>query len=84
MDKYLIINADDFGMCHSANVAVSDLFTNGGCITSATIMAPCAWAKEAVDSNTNRNSKYNLFIFIGFYRLNSIWKMLYSPFFVPR
>ena len=49
MDKYLIINADDFGMCHSANVAVSDLFTNGGCITSATIMAPCAWAKEAVD-----------------------------------
>lgn len=49
MDKYLIINADDFGMCHSANVAVTDLFKNGGCITSATIMAPCAWAKEAVD-----------------------------------
>lgn len=46
MDKYLIINADDFGMCHSANMAVEDLFKKGG-ITSATIMTPCSWAKEA-------------------------------------
>lgn len=46
MDKYLIINADDFGMCHSANEAVFDLFKKGG-ITSATIMTPCGWAKEA-------------------------------------
>ncbi len=46
MDKYLIINADDFGMCHAANGAVADLFEKGG-ITSATIMTPCCWAKEA-------------------------------------
>ncbi len=46
MDKYLIINADDYGMCHSANGAVADLFQKGG-ITSATIMTPCSWAKEA-------------------------------------
>ena len=46
MERYLIINADDFGMCHSANLAVMDLFKTGG-ITSATIMAPCPWAKEA-------------------------------------
>ena len=46
MDKYLIINADDYGMCHSANLAVADLFKKGG-ITSATIMTPCCWAKEA-------------------------------------
>lgn len=46
MDKYLIINADDFGMCHSANLAVEDLFQKGG-ITSATIMTPCSWAREA-------------------------------------
>ncbi len=46
MDKYVIINADDFGMCHSANLAVFDLFEKGG-ITSATIMTPCCWAKEA-------------------------------------
>ncbi len=46
MSRYLIINADDFGMCRSANLAVYDLFEKGG-ITSATIMAPCPWAKEA-------------------------------------
>lgn len=46
MDKYLIINADDYGMCHAANGAVADLFQKGG-ITSATIMTPCSWAKEA-------------------------------------
>ena len=48
MDKYLIINADDFGMSHSTNLAVFDLFEKGG-ITSATIMTPCGWAKEAGD-----------------------------------
>lgn len=47
MDKYLIINADDFGMCHAHNVATMDLLKSGG-ITSATIMTPCAWALEAV------------------------------------
>ena len=46
MDKYLIINADDFGMCRSANLAVMDLLKSGS-ITSSTIMAPCAWAYEA-------------------------------------
>ena len=52
MDKYLIINADDFGMCHSANMAVEQLFKCGG-ITSSTIMAPCAWAGEAVNFAKN-------------------------------
>ncbi len=46
MDKYLIINADDFGMCHAHNIATMDLLKSGG-ITSATIMTPCAWALEA-------------------------------------
>ena len=43
MERYLIINADDFGMCHAGNLAVFDLLQKGG-ITSATIMAPCPWA----------------------------------------
>jgi len=47
MDKYLIINADDFGMCHAHNVATFDLLKKGA-ITSATIMTPCPWAYEAV------------------------------------
>ncbi|MCL2513432.1 MAG: polysaccharide deacetylase family protein [Oscillospiraceae bacterium] len=45
-DKYLIINADDFGMCRAANLATFDLLKCGG-ITSATIMTPCGWAPEA-------------------------------------
>lgn len=45
-EKYLIINADDFGMCRSANLATFDLFEKGG-ISSATVMVPCGWATEA-------------------------------------
>lgn len=48
MDRYLIINADDFGMCRGANLAVMDLLKDEkSAITSSTIMAPCAWAPEA-------------------------------------
>ena len=47
MDKYLIINADDLGMCHAHNVATFDLLKKGA-ITSSTIMACCPWAYEAV------------------------------------
>lgn len=45
--KYVILNADDFGMCHSGNLAVMDLFRCGG-LSSSTIMAPCSWCREAV------------------------------------
>ena len=48
MDKYLIINADDFGMCRAHNIDTFDLFRRGA-ITSATVMAPCKYAREAVD-----------------------------------
>jgi len=47
MDKFLIINADDCGMCHAHNVATFDLLKKGA-ITSSTIMACCPWAFEAV------------------------------------
>lgn len=48
MAKYLIVNADDYGMCHAANEAVAELF-DGGYLKSATIMMPCPTAKEAVE-----------------------------------
>ncbi len=48
MDKYLIINADDCGMCNAANRAIADLFACGG-ITSSTIMAPCPWSIQAAE-----------------------------------
>ena len=48
MAKYLIVNADDYGMCHAANQAVAELF-DGGWLKSATIMMPCPTASEAVE-----------------------------------
>lgn len=47
-ERLLIVNADDFGMCHAANEAI-ELLLSEGAISSATVMMPCAWAKEAVD-----------------------------------
>lgn len=47
MKKYLIINADDFGMCGSANEAIMDLFLSGR-IRSSTVMLPCEASMEAV------------------------------------
>ena len=44
--KYLIINADDFGMCKAANDAIFDLFETGN-LLSSTIMMPCKFAREA-------------------------------------
>jgi len=44
--KLLIVNADDLGFCHSANVAVYDALRTG-LVTSATLMVPCPWAREA-------------------------------------
>ncbi len=47
MGKYLLVNADDFGMCQSANDAIIDLFKSGR-LKSSTIMMTCPAAKEAV------------------------------------
>lgn len=48
MAKYLIVNADDYGMCKAANDAVNELFL-GGWLKSSTIMMPCPAATEAVE-----------------------------------
>ncbi|HMD46210.1 MAG TPA: polysaccharide deacetylase family protein [Acidimicrobiales bacterium] len=45
-DKLLILNADDLGFCHSANVGVFECLRTGH-VTSATLMVPCPWAREA-------------------------------------
>jgi hypothetical protein len=42
----VIINADDLGSCHSANVGVYECLATGT-VTSATLMVPCPWAREA-------------------------------------
>jgi chitin disaccharide deacetylase len=46
-ERFLILNADDFGMCHSTNEAINTLFTEGA-ITSASLMMTCPWTLEAI------------------------------------
>ncbi|MBI1814485.1 MAG: polysaccharide deacetylase family protein [Deltaproteobacteria bacterium] len=51
--RLLIINADDFGMCHAENAAtVAGL--EQGAFCSATIMVPCPWFAEAVEFGHRR------------------------------
>ena len=45
-DRLLIINCDDLGSCHSANVGVYEALRDG-VATSATLMVPCPWARDA-------------------------------------
>lgn len=46
--RLLIINADDFGMCHSINVATVEAMRNG-IVTTTSLMACCPWAWEAME-----------------------------------
>jgi chitin disaccharide deacetylase len=45
--RLLIINADDFGMCHAINEAVFRTLTEGT-VRSTTLMVPCPWALHAI------------------------------------
>lgn len=46
--RVLIINADDFGMCHNQNEGVVQGLTRG-LFTSSTILVTCPWFEEAAD-----------------------------------
>ena len=45
--RLLILNGDDFGMCHAINEAIIHLLESG-LLTSTTLMTPCPWALEAM------------------------------------
>lgn len=45
-DRLLIVNCDDLGSSHAANIAIHRALTRG-IATSATLMVPCPWAREA-------------------------------------
>lgn len=46
--RLLIINADDFGMCHDENEATIEGLS-GGFFSSSTILTTCPWFEEAAD-----------------------------------
>ena len=45
--RLLIINADDFGMCHAVNAAIFGALQEG-IAQSTTLMVPCPWALHAM------------------------------------
>ncbi|HEX4304091.1 MAG TPA: ChbG/HpnK family deacetylase [Rhizomicrobium sp.] len=49
--RLLIVNCDDIGSSHAANVA-SEAAMRTGLATSATLMMPCPWAREAAERFT--------------------------------
>jgi predicted glycoside hydrolase/deacetylase ChbG (UPF0249 family) len=52
-DRLLIINCDDLGMSHAANEGVFDSL-DAGMATSATLMVPCPWARDAAARSEGR------------------------------
>ena len=50
--RLLIINADDFGMCHAINAAILRSLRDG-IVCSTTVMAPCPWALHAMQALKN-------------------------------
>ena len=66
--KLLILNCDDLGLSHAANVGVYEALRKG-IATSATLMVPCPWAREAasryrgedVGVHLTLNAEYDLY-----------------------
>jgi predicted glycoside hydrolase/deacetylase ChbG (UPF0249 family) len=66
--RLVVLNADDLGSCHSANVGVFECLATGT-VTSASLMVPCPWAREAssryrgedVGVHLTLNAEYELY-----------------------
>lgn len=67
--KIVILNADDYGMCHAENVGTQKVLEEG-IVSSVTMMMPCPWVLEAVEYIKKNNMK-NVGVHVA---LTSEWK----------
>ncbi len=51
--RLLLVNADDFGMCHAVNDAILRSLQNG-IVRSCSVMVPCPWALHALAALRDR------------------------------
>lgn len=68
-DRVVIINADDYGMCHAENMGTHRVLKYG-IVSSATMMIPCPWINESI-RYIKRHNLQNIGVHVA---LTSEWK----------